>query len=148
MPEYSDIYVISERRDESTIDAFLNHFLPKREESADEYEYPQYAHNSEIVFERVSEVIAKCIEDSTAEYNIYWRATENAKPEHAMVFFLSDGNVIYGLSTDASNQPYAKRLLRELKDMLGSPLGYIGHEASPDATNLQEFKIQAKAHNP
>ena len=148
MPEYSDIYVISEKRDSRTIDAFLDRFLAKREESADEYEYPQYADNPETVFRNVSEIIAKCIENKTAEYGIYWRATENAEPEHAMVFFLSDGHVIYGLSTDASHQSYAKQLLSELKDLLGSQLGYIGHEASPDVTNLHEFKLQIEAHNP
>jgi len=47
MPEYSDIYVISDKRDKNTIDLFLEHFLPKREESADEYEVPQYSENPE-----------------------------------------------------------------------------------------------------
>jgi len=65
-----------------------------------------------------------------------------------MVFFLEDGQIIYGLSTDASFTEYAKKLLEELKLFLGSKLGYIGHEASPDVTDLREFEAQIELHKP
>jgi hypothetical protein len=148
MPEYSDIYVISDKRDKNTIDLFLEHFLPKREESADEYEVPQYSENPEVVFNSAFELIDYCAKNKNIEHSIYWRALENRKPEHGMVFFLEDGYVIYGLSTDAIDQPYAKGLLEEMKTLFGTNLGYIGHEASPDVTNLTEFKEQIEVHQP
>lgn len=148
MPEYSDIYVISEERDTEVISDFLDHFLSQREDSADEYEFPQYSDDPSVIYKKDSEILARCVEDKTAEYGIYWRAIDNQKPEHAMVFFLRDGNVIYGLSTDASDQQYAHQLLTELKELLGSKLGYIGHEASPNVESIDEFKIQIEVHTP
>jgi hypothetical protein len=146
MPEYSDIYVISDKRDRKTIENFLHNFLPKREEIADEYEVPQFSDNPEIIFEKAVELIAYCENNKNIEHAIYWRATENSKPEHGMVFYLSDGFVIYGLSTDAANQEYASELLNELKEYFGTTHGYIGHEASPDVENYSEFLQQEVAH--
>ena len=49
MPEYSDIYIITEKRDKAIVESFLQHFLPEREESAEEYEIPQYSENPKIL---------------------------------------------------------------------------------------------------
>lgn len=146
MPEYSDIYVISEKRDRKTIEAFLNNFLPEREESADEYEVPQYSDNPELMFSEARELIEYCEDHKNIEHAIYWRASGNSKPEHGMVFYLSDGFVVYGLSTDASNQQYAAQLLVELKKYFNTTHGYIGHEASPDVDSYSEFLEQEVAH--
>lgn len=148
MPSYSDIYVISEKRNRETIGLFLNEFLPTREESADEYEFPQYAEAPEVIYRKVEEALEKCIAEKNTDYGLYWRALGENKPEHAMVFFLADGNVIYGLSTDDAYPKYAAELLEKMKSFLGSELGYIGHEASPDASNLEQFKVEINAHKP
>lgn len=148
MPSYSDIYVISERRDFKTINEFLNKFLPARDETAVEYEFPQYSDNPEIVYRSAEDALRKSINEHELDYRIYWRALNEAKPEHGMVFFLSDGYVIYGLSTDDSYPEYAAELLSKMKSFLGSDLGYIGHEASPDAENLQQFKREIDVHQP
>ena len=148
MPEYSDIYIISDKRDKSTVDDFIEHFLPRSEESADEYEVPQYLDSPNISFDNASGLIEYCAKNKNIEHSIYWRSLENRKPEHGMVFYLEDGYVIYGLSTDAIDQPYANTLLEELKSYFGSDLGYVGHEASPDVSNLTEFKAQIEAHKP
>lgn len=148
MPPYFDVYVISEKRNRETVEEFLNKFLPVREESADEYEFPQYADSPDVVYTKTGEALEKCISEKSTEYGLYWRALENKKPEHAMVFFLNDGNVIYGLSTDDAYPEYAAELLRKMKSLLNCSLGYIGHEASPDASNLEEFKVQINVHKP
>ncbi len=148
MPSYSDIYVISEKRGRKDIEEFLNEFLPCRDETADEYEFPQYSDDPDIIYSKADDALAKCVTEQQLDYRIYWRALENAKPEHAMVFFLEDGNVIYGLSTDDAYPEYAAELLLKMKSFLDSSLGYIGHEASPDAENLEEFKGQISVHQP
>ena len=140
MPEYADIYVISERRTQSSINGFLNHFLPLREESADEYCIPQFSDDPEFTYEHAVDVIKYCEENKSEEHAIYWRATNERKPEHAMVFFLSDGYVIYGLSTNARYEDYTASLLNELKQFLDTELGYIAYEACPDAESYIEFK--------
>ncbi|MCT8985946.1 hypothetical protein [Shewanella phaeophyticola] len=148
MPSYSDIYVISEKRDQKTVEEFLNEFLPERDETADEYEFPQYSESSDVIFSTAKEALVKCINERDIDYRIYWRALNEAKPEHAMVFFLADGHVIYGVSTDDAYPKYAAELLLKLQSFLGSGLGYIGHEASPDAESLEEFKREIAVHQP
>jgi hypothetical protein len=148
MPEYADIYVISEKRNFTTVINFLDQFLPEREESADEYELPQYSDSPDLIFSRANDLIEYCSNNESAENSIYWRALKQKKPEHGMVFFLRDGNVIFGLSTDASDIEFARQLLIDLKKNLGSKLGYITHEAPPAAANLNEFKQQIEIHAP
>jgi len=148
MPDYSDIYVISSLRDPQTVNKFLNHFLPKRRESADEYEVPQYSETPSIIYKKANDLIEYCACNKSEEHSIYWMAMGGGKPEHGMVFYLQDSNVIYGLSTDASDQDYAKQLLNEMKVFFDSDFGYIGHEAAPDASSLMEFKEQINAHKP
>jgi hypothetical protein len=148
MPSYSDIYVISEKRDRKTVEDFLDKFLPDRDEAADEYEFPQYADKPEEILSTAEEAMTKAIKNRELDYRIYWRALNEAKPEHAMIFFLADGYVIYGLSTDDAYPKYASELLSEMKLFLGSNLGYIGHEASPDAENLEQFKREIDVHQP
>jgi len=146
MPECSDIYVISEKRDLKTVEGFLDKFAPKREESAVEYEVPQYSENLKLMFKSAVELIRYCIKNSSTEHTIYWRALDDNKPEHAMVFYLEDAYVIYGLSTDAMDQKYVKSLLEHMKSYLGSSLAYIAHEASPTAGTLKEFEAQIELH--
>ncbi|WP_415891931.1 hypothetical protein ACMXYN_11440 [Neptuniibacter sp. PT8_73] len=148
MPSYSDIYVISDKRDRKSVEEFLNEFLPYRDESADEYEFPQYSDSAEIVFSSADDALNKCIDEPDLDYRLYWRALGEKKPEHAMVFFLSDGYVIFGLSTDDAYPEYASELLLKMQSFLGSTLGYIGHEASPDAENLEQFKREIRVHQP
>ena len=148
MPEYSDIYIITGKRDSVTVEDFLQHFLPQREESADEYEIPQYSNNPEKVFNKAYELMKHCERNRKVEYSIYWRARGGVKPEHGMVFYLEDGNVIYGLSTDAEDQAYARRLLQEMKSYFNASHGYIGHEASPNVGSYTEFLKQVELHEP
>lgn len=148
MPEYADIYIISEKRDRAAVEGFLGRFLRRRAESADDYPVPQYSENPEIVFERAADLIDYCDANRGTVQSIYWRALGDSKPEHAMVFYLKDGNVIYGLSTDASDQNYAKNLLKDLKDHFNAEHGFIAHEAAPDAEDHAEFLAQEKVYKP
>lgn len=146
MPSYSDIYVISDKRDRKSVDEFLNEFLPCREEAADEYEFPQYSEGAEIVFCTADDALNKCVNEPGLDYRMYWRALGEKKPEHAMVFFLADGYVIYGLSTNDADPEYASELLSKMQSFLGSTFGYIGHEAPPDAKSLVQFKRELRLY--
>jgi hypothetical protein len=57
MPEYSDIYVISKKRDSATVGRFLDEFVPAREEGADEYEVPQYAGTPTRCYDKAEPII-------------------------------------------------------------------------------------------
>ena len=139
MPEYSDIYVISSKRDAKTINAFLNEFVPENKQSADDFNIPQFSENPTKTFTNVQQLLTFLDDKPNIEYSIYWSSTNNSKPEHAMLFYLKDGNVIYGLSTDASDSEFANELLNKLKIFLKSELGYIAWEACPNVDDLDGF---------
>jgi len=44
-----------------TVELFLNHFLPEREESADEYEFPQYSDSPRVVYTKSEDALKECI---------------------------------------------------------------------------------------
>lgn len=146
MPEYSDIYVLSRDRSESGVYAFLDQFIPVREETAEEYEYPQFSESSREIYYSADDIVSKCSKEATSEYCLYWRANKNVRPEHATVIYLKDGCIAFGLSTDASDRKYAVDLLAEMKAFLRSSLGYIGHEGSPDFETFEDFDLQVKIH--
>lgn len=51
----ADIYVIKKTRSKKLADDFLNHFLPNRKESADEYFIPEYSDKPTYEFDNASE---------------------------------------------------------------------------------------------
>ena len=57
-----------------------------------------------------------------------------------MVFFLNDGSLIFGLSSDAADEEFCSKLLLELKKHLNSEYGFITYENAPDISTSAEFK--------
>ncbi|VUD46198.1 hypothetical protein TDB9533_00775 [Thalassocella blandensis] len=112
--------MISKKRDKETLFKFLERFIPIREESSDEYLIPQYSEHPKHVFTEADKVIDWCVANAHAEYCIYWRNASGGKPEHANVFYLKDGYVIYGLATDASYAEYGQELLQKVLEFLGA----------------------------
>ncbi|WP_395343795.1 hypothetical protein PN836_004205 [Ningiella sp. W23] len=40
----------------------------------------------------VADAMDMCFQDPSVDYRFYWRNKSGSKPEHAMLFFLEDGN--------------------------------------------------------
>ncbi len=148
MPEYADIYVLAKDRSIRSAENFLDEFLPKRENSADEYELPQYADDPEEIYPVPLPVLKQCESNSSLEYRFYWRATNHRKPEHAIIIYLNDGEVVYGVSTDASDEEFVSSIYREMKEYLGTECGFVGYEHCPDFNNLAEFESQVENKKP
>ncbi|WP_038164825.1 hypothetical protein [Verrucomicrobium sp. BvORR106] len=129
MPEYADIYVLGRERSPDLIIRFLDHFLPARGEAADEYAVPQYADTPQIVFKTADELINHCCQHSKEAYSIYWRS----KPgdEHAEVYFLEDGGVIFGVSTPAENQMRVDAVSSELGRFFETDEIFVTYEDLP-----------------
>ena len=138
MPGYADIYTLSTKRTAEFVKAFVDHFLPEYEESAVEYEIPQYADQPEIMFYTAPDLIEYCCTHLSAVQTIYWHNTTLMRPEHAMVFFLSDGHVVFGLSTDMDDEDEVQRLFNELQSFVGSTIAYVTYEEVPGLT-AEEF---------
>ena len=54
---YADIYLVKNSRSKDLVISFLNHFLPQREESADEYLIPQYSDKPKFEFSELDELM-------------------------------------------------------------------------------------------
>ena len=129
MPEYADIYGLSTTRTPGEIRRFLDHFLPSRIESADEYEVPQYSDSPRIVFQTADELIAHCCENSSEIHAVYWRS--DSVPRYAEVFFLSDRNLIFGISTPSEDHSAVDAAARDLCSFLSSADVFVTYEDVP-----------------
>ncbi|PTB92994.1 hypothetical protein C9994_13410, partial [Marivirga lumbricoides] len=126
----ADIYVIKESRSKKMGIDFLNHFLPFRKESADEYEIPQYSENPNQKFNNAEDLMTFL--ESNAEYSqsIYWRNTEEKSlNKHGMIFYTSDGNMIFGISRNADmsgnlDTQNEDKCLEEMKVYFDTEMGY------------------------
>ena len=131
MPEYADIYVLSEARNRAAIDAFLDAFVVEREEAADEYEVPQYSDSPKCVFQRAGDLVDYCCSNPREVHAIYWRSVGGAKPEYAMVFFLSDEHIVFGISTDGTEERSVRILFERLKQHFDSDEALLCYETGP-----------------
>jgi hypothetical protein len=132
MPPFADIYVLAESRTEAAVSAFLTHFAPEREQSADEYLIPQRTLHT------ASEVIAYCCSHPSEAQSIYWRRIGDGDPAHVMAFFTSDARLIFGLSV---SEDAAERFFAELRRHAHSDIGYITFESPPPETAAEFCQI-------
>jgi hypothetical protein len=154
MGQYSDIYIaVKTRYKQKGID-FLNHFLPKRVESADEYEFPQYSSKTEIEFDSVEDLMNYLETDKNAEYNLYWRSIDDSNPnKHGMLFYTKDEAIIFGISRDADiggnlNTENEDECLKLMKEYFQTDIGYITYEDTPtDSYNEFGEKVNELENN-
>lgn len=137
MPEYADIYVLGRERSPDLITRFLDRFLPSRSEAADEYEVPVYSEAPQIVFKTADELISHCCQHSMEAYSIYWRS--HAGDEHAEVYFLEDGGVIFGVSTPAENHMRVDAVSSELGRFFETDEIFVTYEDLPP-DSVEAFK--------
>jgi len=146
MPAYADVYILSSDRTLACAVRFLDRFLPRRAQIADTFEIPQYAESPDVVHANALPVMERCCREHSLPYALYWRALDGRRPEYAMILYLIDGAVVYGLSTEDGDGVLAERLLNEMKTFLPSSDGFIGHEGTPDFCTKEEFRrIMAEA---
>lgn len=140
MSFYADIYVLVETRSKKMAVEFLNYFLPVREESANEYLIPQYSDNPMYTFKKAYDVMNFLELNQDCEQSIYWRsADEDSINKHAMIFYTTDGCMIFGISryTDESTKN-EDSCLEQMKQFFKTDLGYIDYE-NPPVKSKKEF---------
>lgn len=140
----ADIYVIKKTRSKKLADDFLNHFLPNRIESADEYLIPEYSENPTHEFDNADELMLFLEINKNCSNRIYWRNTdENAPNKHGMIFYNKDGTMTFGISRNADmsgnlNTENEDQCLGEMKKFFDTNLGYVHYE-SPPVNSYKEF---------
>jgi hypothetical protein len=134
-----DLYVLAPQRSAAIVVRFLDHFLPIREPSATDYPVPEFSDNPSQVLTRPDEVIHYSVACKTAAQSIYWRRLDDGEPRHAHVFFLADGGLVLGLSISEPTEARWEWWLEQLKEFVGSRLGYHVCEAPP-VESVAEFE--------
>jgi hypothetical protein len=150
MSYYADIYIFKESRSKNLIEDFLNHFLPLRKESADEYLIPQYADNPVYEFKKADEIMAFLESNKEYSQSIYWRnEDEKNRNKHGMVFYTHDGFLIFGISRNADMSGNLKTdneddCLKQMKEFFKTEIGYIDYENPPTNSKTEFIEILEK----
>ena len=142
MPDFADIYVLSKSRSSEAVLAFLETFAKSREETAEDYEIPQYSESPKQVFGNAESLIEHCCVNANEPHAIYWRIS-SSQAAHAMVFFLSDGHVIFGLSVDSENEVGISKLQRKLIEHTQSSQSLITWERPPPDSAVEFMRLVA-----
>jgi len=131
------VYVLSPERSATAAERFLDTFAPQREQSAEDYVFAQFTGQPLLIVKLAREAIQYCESHSAETQSLYFRNL-GAGPEHAMLFFTSDGGLVFGLSVVERPDEWFARL----KDYVGSDCGYIAFESPPPVT-VAEFRALA-----
>ena len=142
MGHYADIYVIKKTRSKQLGLDFLDHFLPKRKESADAYDVPQYGDSTQVIFSKAKEVMSYMEQHLDVYQSIYWNNTDPENPNrHGMLFYTKDGYMIFGISRDSNgidDTQNERECLALMQDFLKTDKGYITYECPPE-DNWNDF---------
>lgn len=131
-----DIYVLTERRSADFVGAFLDRFLPDREEAADDY-VVDGGDGLSHVFGDINDAIAFCCAHPKVYHAFYWRNMTEGAVLSAMVFFTTDDALILGLSVA---DPRLRRILSDaLKHFVGAAHCLTTWELPPP-TSAAAFK--------
>lgn len=141
--EYADCYVLSDERNENFIFDFLNHFIPNRKEAAEEYYVPMYSDNPNEIFKKDFEIIKYLCLNKNVENTLYWSNKTDSYLKGAMMFFTSDGKVIFGLycNTRFPNTVIEDDYFLKIQEFCNSKIGYITYEELPFINSLEFTKL-------
>ena len=129
-----EIYVLCKGRSQVLVLTFLEHFLPNREEVAEDYPYPEYADIPKHVYDDHKEIIGALEKDINKSYSLYWNDTSDGDIRSAMIFFTEDAGMIAGITVAAGEEG---AWLKKLSDCLGGRYGYVGFDAPPPETKAE-----------
>lgn len=121
---------------------FLDHFLPRRTESADDYSVPSHGGRAEAHFDDAADLLSHLERHPNQSHAIYWTSEAPGDPRCAMVFPTVDGRMIFGLSVAANPVQF----LSDLMNFLNSSEGYVDFEAPPPE-NAAEFADAVRRYN-
>lgn len=127
-------------RTKAFIAAFLDRFLPQREEYADTYEVPQFSEHPVIVFSSAGQLMDYLGHAPRIVHAIYWYNPKEEPVRAAMCLYTSDGQTILGLTCESGYPDKSREegYLKEALDFCRSTIGLIEYE-KPAPKDTGEF---------
>ncbi len=133
------IYGLLNDRSKTTALAFLDRYMPDREQSAAEYEFPRFSRPPDFLLFDYLDVLDYLEEHLRTPYALYLRNTKcDISPINAMFFFTSDEHVIYGL--DVLDREY-EQWREEMRKIVLPETICVCWEAFPPETKLEYLEM-------
>jgi hypothetical protein len=129
---YEDIHALCERRDRSTVDAFLAHFARGLGAGQVDYPYAELAKPPGINLGSIDAAIAFLLEDPSRAYALHWSGRRSVS-----LHFLSDGSLIAAAGRDLSNNLAPQ--IREFVDYLDARW-VVAEGATPPVESASQFR--------
>ena len=133
-------------RSQAFISAFLDTFLPHRQEVTRQYEVPQFAEQPDQVLYSAEALIDLLVQQPTEPHAIYWRNLDVSRLRGAMCIFTTDGQVILGLYCETMRPDTAieQQYLAALKAFCNRTDGLVLYEEpAPQDTAAFLKRLQA-----
>lgn len=137
-----EIYALGANRSAGFALAFLEHFSPNRKPACDEYSVPEHYDYPKAIFKTEVEVLAYLEAHSNETYALYWNDRGSNDYEQAMLFYTSDGMVIFGLACEKSKSDMR---MQELRNFIGAEWAMKGWEQRPPSTSTEFIALCRKA---
>ncbi|HTI72788.1 MAG TPA: hypothetical protein VMF06_22635 [Candidatus Limnocylindria bacterium] len=128
-----EFYALGNTRNVGEIRNFLDHFLPHREPTRVDYPVPENSDLPKYLFKTESEILNYLETHSGEPYGLYWNDAGGSRAQ-AMLFYTTDGKVIFGLAND---EPEPGKTLKELADFVGATYSMFGSEQRPPETTRE-----------
>ena len=127
-------------RTKAFIAAFLDRFLPQREEYTDTYELPQFSEHPIIVFSSAEQLMDYLEHAPYHLHAIYWYNPQEGPIRAAMCLYTSDGQAILGLTCETLHPDKSKEeeYLKQAMGFCRSATGLIEYE-KPAPKDTHEF---------
>lgn len=135
MPEYLDVYFLSENRNFENVNHFLNKYVKERDEIQTNYVI------EDVVFDKADEVMEYLFKQVNIPYGVYWKSTNPInRIKFAMAFYTNDDHVILGVSL-VGRYPFPKYvsdIIIDIRAFLNARHYCIAIE-QPPPLNSKEF---------
>jgi hypothetical protein len=136
-----ELYALGSNRSTRFAIAFLDHFAPNRKPCSDDYPVPESVDQPEVIFESEAEILAYLEAHPKEPYGLYWNDKASKEYEQAMLFYTSDGMVIFGLACEETT---AEKRMQELRKFVGAEWAMMGWEQRPPETSTEFIALCKK----
>jgi hypothetical protein len=124
----AEVYVLCPERSVRAATEFLDAVMPRRRPATDDFPFPEFVDEPDVVFTRPEEVIARLQDFPNESYSMYWHNELPVDPRGCMLFYTEDQGLIVGVVVRDDN---AVAWLNRLALLTGAKYGYLTSEEAP-----------------
>jgi hypothetical protein len=124
----AEVYVLCPERSGLAATGFLDAVMPRRRPAAEDFPFPEYVDDPDVVFSCPEDVIGRLEDYPNESYSIYWHNELSGEPYGCMVFYTEDQGLIVGVVVGEGG---AVAWLNRLVLVTGGKYGYLTGEEAP-----------------